>query len=58
MKLEVFFYIFKNCKKRGFDVIYDWIRKGIGEKIRLNILDNKYKLKDYIFDFEYIEKKI
>lgn len=58
MKSEVPSYILKNRKKRGFDVTHDWIRKGIGEKIRSNILDNKYKLKDYISDFEHIEKKI
>jgi asparagine synthase (glutamine-hydrolysing) len=58
MKSEVPSYILFNHVKRGFDVTQNWISEGIGNRLRANILENKSKLKDYVADFDVLEKNI
>jgi asparagine synthase (glutamine-hydrolysing) len=58
MKSEVPSYILFNHVKRGFDVTQNWINEGIGNRMKANILENKSKLKDYVADFDVLEKNI
>lgn len=58
MRSSVPEFILNSYKKRGFDVTQDWIKDGVGDRIRNNLLENKNKVKDYVSDFSKFEKSM
>jgi asparagine synthase (glutamine-hydrolysing) len=51
-------FILNDRLKRGFDVTQDWINEGVGDRIRNNLLENKNKIKNYVSDFNELEKSL
>jgi asparagine synthase (glutamine-hydrolysing) len=51
-------FILNDRLKRGFDVTQDWIKEGVGDRIRNNLLENKNKVKNYVSDFNKLEESL